>query len=118
MLIDCQSFSPRMAGYQLKLGIGHSRMSGQPGDALMPKRVRRGSDARLLGVKLHNLLDSPGRVSRVASSLEKPTVVRMSGNVRPQGRGKRLAEQNISVLVALAAVDPDFVVLKVDVKPG
>ncbi len=88
MLVNRQRFTTSMAGDELQFGIGHSRMSGQPSDALMPERVRRGRDASLLGVKLDDLLNSACRVLRVASSLEQPTIVLMSGNVRPQRRGE------------------------------
>ena len=45
MLVDRQRFTPGVAGYKLQLGVGQAGMPGQPGDRLMPERVRRGVDA-------------------------------------------------------------------------
>ena len=41
---------------ELQLGVGQARVPGQPGDGLVPERVRRGLHAGQLGVALHDLL--------------------------------------------------------------
>ena len=99
-----------MTSDELKFGVGHARVSRQPGDRLMTERVGSGRDASLRCVVLHDLLDSPGRVPGVTPGLEQPTVVRMGGDVRPQRGGERSAEQYEAVFIALSGVDPNLVV--------
>ena len=115
VLIHRQSLTPGVSGNQLQLGIGHPGVPGQPSDALMPERVRRCRHASLLCIQLHNLLNPSGRVPGVPPGLKEPAIVRVGSDVRPQCRAEALAKQHEAVLIALAAVDPDLVVLQVDV---
>ena len=115
MLIDRQRLSPGMTGDELQFSIGQPAVSSQPCDALMPKRVRGGCDASLFRIELDDLLNTPSCVLRVASSLEQPAIVGMSGDMGSQGRGEGFAEENVTVLVPLPAIDPNLVILKVDV---
>ena len=115
VLIDRQGFTPGMTCEQLKFGIGHSRMSGQPCYALMAKCVWRGRNTSLLGIELDDLLDSPRRVLRITAGLKQPSVVGVGGDVRSQCRAERLAEQNKPIFVTLPVVDSNLVIFNVDV---
>lgn len=97
-----------MPGDQLKLGIGETRVPGQPSDCLVPKSVRGCFDASLFGVLADDLLDPPRAELAIPLRLEVPTIMGVGCDVRSQCRGKVLAEQNVSVLAALALVDPNF----------
>jgi len=50
VLIYRQRLTASVTGDQLKLGIGKTRVSGQPRYSLVPERVRGRFDARFLGV--------------------------------------------------------------------
>ena len=39
----------------------------------------------------------------------------MTGDVRPQGDGKALAEKDVAVLGTFSVVDPDLVVIQINV---
>src|SRR5271157_4266994 len=97
-----------MTGYQLKLGVGKTRVPGQPGYALVPESVRSRLDASLFGVLGDDLLDTACRELAVSLGLEEPAVLRVGTDVRPQGCGEGLAEQHVPVFRAFALVDPDL----------
>src|SRR5260370_36849213 len=90
-------------------------MTGQPGNRLMPERVRGGLDASGLGVVLDNLLDAPGCKLAGKPGLKQIAVLRMGCEVSAKGRCERLAEQNKPILVSLPFVDANPASLKVHV---
>lgn len=99
MLVDGERLAACVAGDKLKLGIGEAAMPRQPGDSLMPEGVGRADDTSGFGVELHDLLDAAGRVLRVPAGLEQVAVAEMGREVRPQGRGEALAEEDIPSVV-------------------
>ena len=101
MLVDCQRFPPSVSSYELEFGISHARMAGQPSNALVPESVGRGVYPCFLGIMFDDLLHPPGRELAISTGLKQPAIVGMGGDVRPQGSGKPLSEQDISVLAPL-----------------
>jgi hypothetical protein len=67
-------------------------MSGQPGNRLVPERVRGGLNAGRLGVAFGDLLDAPGCERAGKPGLKEVAVLRMRGEVGAERRGERLAE--------------------------
>ena len=115
VLVDRQGLPPGMPRDQLKLGISQARVPGQPGDRLVPEGVRGRLDPRLLGVLGDDLLDPPRAELAMPLGLEEPAVVRVGGDVRSQGRGEGLAEEDVAILGALALVDPDLAGFEINV---
>ncbi len=115
MLVDSQCLTSSVTGYQLKLGIRQTTVPGQPGDRLVPKRVRGRLHASLFGVHGDNLLDTTCRELAVSLSLEDPTVMRVSCDVRSQRRGEAFAEQDVAILRAFSQIDPDLAGFKINI---
>ena len=111
VLIDGQRFPTCMTSDQLKLSIRHAAVPSQPRNCLMAEGVGRSLHTGFLGVLLDDLPDPACRVFASPASLKQPTVVGMSRNVGPQGCGKALAKQNVTILAAFSQIDPDLAVL-------
>jgi hypothetical protein len=77
--------------------------------------VGRGIHPSLLGIPLHDLLDTTGAEPPATPGLEKPAVLGVGGNVGPEGSGKGLAEEDIPVLRPLPLVDEYLAVFQVHV---
>ena len=81
----------------------------------MPEGMGGRLNAGLLGILLHDLLHPPGAELAAPPGLEQVAVLRVGGDVGAEGGGEALAEQDVAVLAALALVDEDLAVLKIDV---
>lgn len=115
VLADRQRFPSGVARDELKLGIGQTRVSGQPGDRLMSEGVRCRLGACLLGILLDDLLHPAGGKPRGPFRLEEPTVAGVGGDVRPDRCGEALAEQHVAILAALSLVHPDLAGVQVNI---
>ena len=100
-----------MAGNELKFGIGHSTVPGEPSDTLMPERMGSRFDPGKFGVFLHDLLHPSRGEFAIPPGLEEPAIVRMGRDMSSQGRCEGLAKQDIPIskvkTMALAFFSPN-----------
>ena len=62
-----------------------------------------------------DLLDPSRAELAMPLGLEEPSVVRVGSDVRSQGGGEALAEQDVAILAAFALVDPDLAGFEVNI---
>ena len=104
-----------MACNQLQFSVRHAGRLGEPSDGLVPERMGRGLYLCQARVVLDHLLDATGRELRAATSLEEPTIGRMSRDMRPKCGREGSTEQHVPILRALPLIDSDLAVLQVHI---
>ena len=93
-----------MSRDQLQFSISHARVPSQPSDRLMPESMGRSFNARLLGILLHDLLDSAGGILGCSSSLEQPAIM-MGGDMGRRAVAKVFPKRTYPILTSFALVN-------------